>query len=305
VTAELPAEPLTDDRAYVEISTCALCGCDQSTERLRESPFRVVWCCDCGLTYVTPRLRPDLLPLVYDETYWTSPSAKDRGYTDYRAAAPLYLKTFEKRYALIDRIAASPGRALDVGCAAGYFMKVLSDHGWQVEGVELSATIAQHARDEYGLSVHVGELATAQFENESFDLVTMWDVVEHVPDPLGLVRRAAELLKPKGAIVIETQNIDSLASRLLRSRWHHFKHMEHLYHFNPATISRLLKTAGFQVERSSPRLGGKHVSVAFVRERATRLHPALDTLLRTLRRFDDVDIYVNLLDEMVVVGRKD
>ena len=287
-----------------EVESCSICGASERTVCFREPPFQVVRCGACGLVYVTPRLRPEILLRVYDGSYWKSESPSTRGYADYAGDAPLYLKTFEKRMGLVEHYVAGPGRALDVGCAAGFFLKVLRDRGWEADGVELSPDIATHAREAYGFPhVHVGELDTAPFPEASYDLVTLWDLVEHVPDPVALLRRAVRFLREGGHLVVETQNVASLFARLLGQRWQHYKHLEHLYHFQPDTLARLLRQAGLEIVASTWRYAGKHVSLGFVRERAGRLHPSMSRLLRPLAPFDGLSLYVNPGDEIIAVAR--
>ncbi len=297
--------PWADPSHLVEVERCALCGGTSSEERVREDPFRVVRCTACGLCYVTPRLSDDDLMEVYAADYWDSDSPKERGYADYRGQEQNYRKTFEKRAELVDAHTSGPGRALDIGCAAGFFLEVLIDRGWEVMGVEPSAEIAEHGRRRLGADrVHIGDLESAELEPASFDLVTLWDVVEHLTDPVATLQAAAALLAPGGILILETQNIDSRFARLLGSRWHHFKHLEHLYHFTPATVAALLDRAGLRVTRLTPKYGGKHVSIAFVRERAARLGRGVALALRPLAPLDDVSLYVNLHDEMVVVAER-
>ena len=112
----------------LESVTCALCGSDRRKLRFRDDPYAVVLCKTCGMTYVTPRLPDDdLIRRVYDEEYWRSPAARDRGYGDYRGEADLYLRTFRRRAKLVDKYFGVPGRVLDVGCAAGYFLQVMAE----------------------------------------------------------------------------------------------------------------------------------------------------------------------------------
>jgi 2-polyprenyl-3-methyl-5-hydroxy-6-metoxy-1,4-benzoquinol methylase len=291
--------------SYEPVESCILCGARQRSICFREGRFEVVRCSGCSLVYVTPRLKVEYLTDVYDKDYWKSSSPKDRGYADYVGAQSLYLRTYRKRFRLVRRFAPEPGRALDIGCAAGFFLKVLSDHGWQVAGVELSPEIARHAREAYGFdAIHTGVLETASFDPASFDLITCWDVVEHVPDPVGLLCKASSLLKPGGHVIIETQNVESWFANLLGPRWQHYKHLEHLYHFSPATIRLLLQKADLELCHQTARFGGKHVSVEFILERAVRLHPVMRFLLRPLSPFRNLHAYVNPLDEIVVVARK-
>ncbi|PIE25713.1 MAG: hypothetical protein CSA62_00110 [Planctomycetota bacterium] len=299
-------QDLVQDEANFEpIRSCTLCACEESREKFREGIFRIVECCNCGLVYVTPRLRPELLPRVYDENYWSSDSPKEAGYADYRSDAKLYLKTFERRYALIERFTKGKGRALDVGSAAGFFLKTLFDRGWHVDGVELSAEIVEHAKREYGFQdIHVGTIETSPFNKGSYDLLTMWDVVEHVPEPLPFLKESVSYLKEDGILILETQNVASKFAQRLGPKWQHYKHLEHLYHFNPSTIERLLDQAGLEILENTSKFGGKYVSISFIRERATRLHPVMRYLLLPLAPFGKMSLYVNPRDEMVIVARK-
>lgn len=294
----------------VEVSNCQLCGSDKAAEMFTEPPFRVLRCPECSLVYVTPRHDAATLHKLYGEDYWNSASPKTRGYASYTAEEDLYLKTFRRRLGLVKRhVREGPLRVLDVGCAAGYFLRVMRDEGHDVRGVELSAEIASHAIEHLGAeNVHVGFLGDLGldrkgFETGSFDLVTLWDVVEHVPDPQELLRQVRALLKPTGALILETQNVDSLFANLLGKRWQHYKHEEHLYHFNPATIRRLLSEVGFQIVRNTPSYGGKYVSFGFIAERASRLSPVAGLLMKPLTLFKKVSLYLNLRDEMIVVAR--
>ena len=183
-------------------------------------------------------------------------------------------------------------------------MAAMRERGFETHGLEISETIASHARERFGFdTVHIGPLEQAPYPDEHFDLITMWDVVEHVADPVSLLTRARELLAPGGLLVIETQDIDSRFARVLGPKWHHYKHEEHIYHFNPSTVETLLGQAGFRVDRLSHRYGGKYVSLHFIAERAARVHPVLTKLLMPLARFGRARVYVNFMDEMIVLAR--
>jgi SAM-dependent methyltransferase len=284
---------------------CGLCGSAEQRLRFADGPFRVVTCARCDLTYVTPRLTDaSLLALVYDAGYWRSNAAKERGYTDYCADETLYTRTYQRRLAVVRRHFARPGRVLDVGCAAGFFLSVVRDAGWEITGLEPSAAIRAVAERRLGVeNVRGGLLGGVDLEAGSYDLVTLWDVIEHVPDTIAALTEIRRLLKPDGRLLIETQNVKSLAARLLGRRWQHYKHAEHIYHFHPATLALALERAGFEVLENRAALGGKYVSPRFVAERAGRVHPLLSFVLAPLKAFPRAALYVNLLDEMIVVAR--
>jgi 2-polyprenyl-3-methyl-5-hydroxy-6-metoxy-1,4-benzoquinol methylase len=244
---------------------------------------------------------------VYDEGYWKSQNPKQRGYADYAREAALYLKTFKKRMALVSQWLPPKARVLDVGCAAGYFLRVMQQHGHDVHGVELSQAIAVEAVKALGAErVHIGLLDDAvtamNYQPRSFDLVTMWDVVEHIPAPQPVLQRIRTLLKPGGRLLLETQNVASRWARLLGPRWHHYKHDEHLYHFEPKTIRRLLEECGFRVLAIGSAYAGKYVSFGFLAERAQRLGRLPGLLARPLGLLRGCNLYVNPHDEIIVAA---
>lgn len=290
-----------------EVVACALCGSRERRRLFSDGAFAVVRCGGCGLGYTTPRLpQGALIEEVYDERYWRSAAPKERGYANYAAEEDLYLRTFRRRMAFVRAFATPPGRLLDVGCAAGYFLTVAGAEGWTCAGVEPSRPIAEVARGRLpGVELHAGLLADAPFAPAAFDLVTLWDVVEHTPDPVAFVRGAVAALRPGGVLILETQNLESPFARLMGRRWQHFKQREHLFHFSPATLRRLLeREAGLALLRMTRRYGGKYVSPAFIAERAGRVHPLLSRLLSPLARLDRSGLYVNLFDELVVACRR-
>jgi len=298
----VPAVAAPDPRVLREVP-CALCGSERNKTRFEEPPYRVVECQECGLVYVTPRRDAPDLRAMYLEDYWCSPAAKDFGYTNYLRDAELYRRTYRRRFAAIRRHFPRPGRVLDVGCAAGYFLSIAKENGWECTGVEVSQRMAEFARERYALDVKVGTLLESKLPDARFDLVTFWDVVEHLPDPIAVLREARRLLAPGGLILIETQNVASRFARWMGPKWHHYKHAEHLFHFDPATARALLEKAGFaEVERRAT-LGGKYVSLDFIVERANRLHPIVSKLLTPLRPLGRASVYVNLFDEMILVAR--
>ena len=296
-----PATP----SAHTIDPACALCGSRERCVVLREGPYTLVRCARCELVYVTPRREARaLIEEVYDASYWRSPAARDRGYGDYAGDEQLYLRTFRRRFERLAPKLPRSGRALDVGCAAGFSMRVLAERGFEVFGIEPSAAIRTVAVERFGTGrIHGGSLDDAPYPAASFDLIVMWDVLEHLPDPIAALRRARELLAPQARLVIETQNIKALAARVLGRRWTHFKHEEHLLHFSRATLRKALQSAGFELVSLSSRGAGKVVSPAFVAERVRRLAPWLAWLIAPLARLPIEGVYVNPFDELIAIAR--
>jgi SAM-dependent methyltransferase len=114
-------------------------------------------------------------------------------------------------------------KILDIGSALGTFLKIAKDHGWDVSGVELSEFGADYTRKKYGFEIHHGDITTSIFPAESFDAITMWDVIEHVDAPVANLEKAIELLKPNGILLVTSDTYDcimAVVGRLLyRLTW--------------------------------------------------------------------------------------
>lgn len=284
---------------------CYLCGRDDPELKFEDAPYRVVRCPGCGLVYVLPRLSPEQLEKMYQTAYWSSDHAKDFGYTDYLKDQDLYLNTYRMRREVITGRHPTPGKILDVGSAAGFFLSTMNELDWECHGVELSRSMVETSKERFGLEhVFAGTLDAAPYAPGTFDVITFWDVIEHLEDPAAILSRAGELLKDDGFLVIETQNVESRFARVMGKKWQHYKHAEHLYHFSPKTVAMLLERAGFTIEENTPRRGGKKVSFDFLVERVGKIHPVLSTLASPLKLIGSRSLYVNLFDEMIVVARK-
>lgn len=171
---------------------------------------------------------------------------------------------------------------LDVGCYAGFFLEQARERGWRVEGVEPSKWAAEYARTTLGLPVFNGPVeAYAGESDRRFDVVTLWDVVEHLSDPVSVLRRVRDLLQPEGLLAFTTHNLDSRLARLLGTRYPFFMEM-HTVHLNDRTLALLLETAGFElVERHVHR---RALRMEYLVSRLRRLGEAPGRLAERLAR---------------------
>ena len=284
---------------------CPLCGTLERRERFAAPPFGVWTCTECELVYVSPRVTDAaLLTSVYDDDYWHSMKPCERGYRDYAGDDDLLLATFRRRLRALEHHIPTHGSALDVGCASGCFLEILAQTGWEVHGVEPSATVRELAERRLGPEqVSAGPWEQLPDDGRRYDLISFWDVLEHLPDPVQALTRASDRLAPGGRVCILTQNVASPWARALGSRWQHYKHAEHLAHFSPATLERALNTAGLCTLAMGPRHAGKLVRLDFVVERAERISHWLARALSPLLRLGNPTLYVNPLDELLVVAQ--
>jgi 2-polyprenyl-3-methyl-5-hydroxy-6-metoxy-1,4-benzoquinol methylase len=185
----------------------------------------------------------------YDESYFQSAEV-GKGYDDYAGLEAGLRRTARARLRRIRRRgvpdSGQPRALLDIGCGTGIFLDEARRAGWQVRGVEVSAYATQQARRR-GLDVACGSVEELELLAGAYDCVTLWDTLEHVSDPAGVLEVMARVLRPGGTLALSTGDVSSLCARLTGSRWHLFNLPEHLYFFSPAALARLLARAGCQV----------------------------------------------------------
>lgn len=198
----------------------------------------IVKCQDCGLIYVNPRPPDWLVKKEYsqkkEKTYIEDAVART---TSFRHSLKL-IKNYQKS-----------GMLLDVGCAAGFFLKVAQEQGFEVFGVEPNRWLAAWGRKNLSLDISPRPFEETNFPQEFFDVVTFWDVLEHLVDPFSALQKTNKILKKEGIVLINYPDINSLPAKVFGKRWW-FVVSGHLFYFTPETISKMLAKAGFEVVKS-------------------------------------------------------
>ncbi len=276
----------------MEYVTCNLCGHDDTRVRFPSTlpegtppqnveAFRctspgygrhhtIVKCQNCGLIYTNPRF-------TGEEILDSYVAVEDPLYLEERDGRVL---TFERHLRPLEKIKAPPGQLVDVGAYTGVFVEIAAQHGWDAFGVEPSHWAVEQAR-ERGLHMIEGTLANSGLADNSLDVVTMWDVIEHVPNPFGEMQQAERLLKPGGLLVVHTMDIDSGFARLMGGRWPWLMEM-HIYYFSRRTLKHMLEKAGFTVIRIEPQ--GRYLRLGYFATRIGGFSPLLGRLLSKLFR---------------------
>jgi 2-polyprenyl-3-methyl-5-hydroxy-6-metoxy-1,4-benzoquinol methylase len=301
----------------MEQVTCNLCGADDAEVRFPSTlpkgkslanwtAYRcthsgygihptIVRCRRCGLVYTNPRQEETTVRETYE-------AVKDPLYVEEREGRVL---TFEHHLRPLERLTGPPnGRTLlDVGAYTGVFVEIAGRHGWDAWGVEPSRWAVEVARKR-GLRVLQGTTETADLPEGGFDVVTMWDVIEHLTDPLGELRRVHRLLKPGGLLAVHTIDIGSPLARLMGGRWPWLMEM-HLYYFSRSTLRMMLEKAGFSVLRI--RAQGRYLRLGYLMNRVAAFLPWLGRPaegLVTRLQLRRVAVAVNLGDLCTAYARK-
>ena len=226
---------------------CNLCGSMDTQPFCPSNGRSLVQCKKCGLVYVSPRPQAEELYELYSESYFHNDDSGTVGYSNYVNDEQNIRKTFQRRLKRVERF-AQPGALLDVGCAAGFFLAEAQQRGWQVEGLDVSAFAVRYTQEHFGIPAQQGALLDLDLPENHYDMVTMWDVIEHVPDPYAHMDKIARLLKPGGVFALATPDVGSLPAKLTGKRWVGYKlQEEHIYYFSAATLRAMLDRAGFDV----------------------------------------------------------
>jgi cyclopropane fatty-acyl-phospholipid synthase-like methyltransferase len=287
---EIPGRQQHRNRSQPVLCACPL-GCASADRTLHQfGEFRINRCEACGLVRLNPRLPETDLPTFYDNGYFSGEHLT--GYDSYEADAELYEKTFAHRLKLIRRFKKG-GKLLDIGCGLGYFLNVAQRAGFDVYGLDVSAYAVDRCRDLFPGRIKAGVLAPNLFPAKTFDVITMFDLFEHVYNPRAFLSLLSSIASDDGIVVITTPNHRSLLSRLSGRKWISYKIPEHVYYYTPDTLRRMA-APDFKIDYL--RSEGQYCSLEFLAERLKSLSPVVGRmLLSTVRatRMQRLPIYVN------------
>lgn len=281
--------------------------CDISLEKyLYKNGYWILRCPACHLGETD--LKRDYTKFVkefYSQGYYEGDPTRS-AYADYELDKPLILKNMHKFLSFIAKKKPT-GKLLDVGCAFGFVVELAVQRGYDAYGFDPSTFAAKKAGVLVGKNrIQEGTIQQVNYPKSSFDVITMFDVFEHLQDPLNDMKKLHSLLKPDGIIIIATGDTRSLAARVMKRRWTFFIPPQHIFFFHRKNVAVLLKKAGF-VPRSWHRVG-KWLSLGYVLHLArttgeSRLAKMIyklahDTPLMRL------PLYIPMKDNMVILAEK-
>ncbi len=226
------------------VNICNLCGGKGQAPWKRMGPWTIVKCTNCELKFLNPRPAPESLYSDYHQRL----HIEDAPAIGERDAIERGVRAWDERVEWLSQW-KSEGQALDMGCASGFFLENLRRRGWKVSGCEIGEWAAQRARSLFGISVKAGDILRADIPEAANDLVTLWDLLEHVADPLAVLTRARRAARKDGVILVRVPNVASLDARVLGANWIDWCLPYHFYHFTPKTLISMAVRAGLAVRR--------------------------------------------------------
>src|SRR4051794_6536541 len=209
-------------------SICPLCGSTNICPYRIVRSYPIVRCARCSFLFVSPAPTAAELAAFYQQAaYYTDSSV---GYTDYIGDQSRHEQLARERLRRIERLQPKRGQILDVGCAAGFFLRVAQLRGWEPLGVELSREMADMASQLIDRPV-ASNLADLSAAPGSLDCIALWEYIEHIPDPRDEIERLVALLRSGGVLALSTPNTGYWSAKYQPERWREFKPPAHLGFF--------------------------------------------------------------------------
>lgn len=301
----LPAEPSRRNIDLAREAGRCLLGCGALRPWFARAGRRVQRCPSCGLVVVPEGLAVDEsgVSIYESETSVFEADGNEGYYFDETNFANCRLKL-----AWVARDLPRGSRLLDAGANFGHFLKVAQER-YDATGIDLSPTAVRWSRERLGVRNHVGSVYDVTEPAGSYDAVTLWDVIEHLEDPLRALQRLRELLRPGGFLFLSTPDSGSPVARLLGRQWHYLDPLQHITVFSRRNLQEALEAAGFRIVRTGSL--GHHYRLRYVIDRLAYLHRGhpLGALFAGTRRILGpilgLSVYLNPGDVVAITARQD
>jgi SAM-dependent methyltransferase len=273
---------------------CILCGHDAANYFLYPG---ILQCPSCGFVFADTQPSSDDLQKLYQRNYFFG-----NEYLNYLEDKPALQKNFKTRIRTVLRY-SSDGNLYEIGCAYGFFLE-LAQRYWKVEGCDISVPACEEARRQ-GYNVTCGDFLQLPLKEAQYNVVALWDTIEHLARPDLYIQKASMLLKPGGILCATTGDIGSAMARMRKHRWRLIHPPTHLYYFDRRAMERLMNKNGLEIVHFEhcgySRSVQQILYSLLVLNRETPLRKRLYQLLKPLFGFS---VYLNLYDIMFVIARK-
>lgn len=273
---------------------CLVCGGELINSKLKG----LVECKDCGFITTDILLSEDEIKKLYSEGYYNGEE-----YDDYLRDEKMISRQFSKRLDTIDRLCSGIERVLEIGCAYGFFLREASKRYKYVQGIDVSETAVRYAKEELGMNACCGDFYS-EFSDTNFDLVCLWDTIEHIQNPDKYIEKIGNIQNKNGYICITTGDIGSMNAKIRGRKWRQIHPPTHLHYFSIKSITQLLRNNGYEVIYKTHIPTVVNLQTAFYTILCIKSdHKKLWSILSKLRVFN-LNVRLKLFDYMFVIARK-
>ena len=242
-----------------DFARCPLCCGSREKLLCQVGILRVRRCADCGMMFLNPYLKPAQMKKIFSSPELLRQVSRFCAdyYESTKWKTSKTLSIYQSVLREIGSFSSSPGKLMDIGCGKGTFLELAKEKGWQACGVEPNFDDAKRLRDK-GIEIYQNDFLEVSLPANEFDVISLWDLIEHVPDPREWVRRCAKTLRGQGLLVIATPNhfsfLDFLAHLACRLSFGTFTYaleklytVDHTLYFTHKTLRSLLEREGFVI----------------------------------------------------------
>ena len=280
---------------------CLVCQANTGRFWFSKNNCHLYRCTQCKLIFPFPL--PTGMAAMYSTEYFCGAN-EGYGYSNYEKIQRANNYTFHKFLDHIETAHPKRGKLLDVGAATGTFLETARTRDWEVEGIEISAYAAEQCQQK-GLQVITGTLETAKLHPHTFDVITLWDVFEHVADQEDTLRHILKLLRPGGILALNMPDAGSLYARTLGSWWPLIVPPEHLFLFNKRNADALLNRFGFKIVKTAK--VGKRFNPSYILQvlYTVRYQAIWKKMAALIKRtpIDKIQIPLNLRDNIFIIAK--
>jgi len=239
-----------------KIESCFICGSkefliflDCKDHFLSQEKFKIIECENCGFKFISPRPDENEIGKYYQSEEYISHSGNKKGLVNL-VYQIIKNYTIPKKFLLINKY--SKGKTiLDIGCATGEFLNFFKSRNWRTFGIEPNEKAREFANENFGLDVYE-ENKIKKFENNYFDVITMWHVLEHVHNLNERVGEIKRILKNDGILFVALPNPDSFDAKYYKEYWAGYDVPRHLYHFNKLNVKELFDKFDMKIIQKIP-----------------------------------------------------
>jgi 2-polyprenyl-3-methyl-5-hydroxy-6-metoxy-1,4-benzoquinol methylase len=241
---------------YERLDNCPVCGSPQFTnlmicqdKTVTQESFAIVECKKCRLKFTNPRPTENNVSKYYKSETYISHSDTKKGIIN-QVYHLVRKYTLRQKLNLINSLQSKEKKLLDIGCGTGTFLETCKKAGWKVAGTEPDPETRQVAIKK--TKVAIEENILDSFSGSTFDVITMWHVLEHIHQLDGVVARLKKLLTPGGTLIVAVPNCESYDAKMFKEQWAAYDVPRHLYHFTQSTIKTLFQKHKMKVEKILP-----------------------------------------------------
>ncbi len=229
----------------VEITLCPICDSVDSTPVISRKGFVYARCDKCHAVYVTPMLYAEEVSVIYQTLSYFEGNS-EIGYGNYAAMHKALAPHFRRRLRILASYLPRRGKLVDVGCADGYFLELARADGWEVMGVEISEEMAAESSGRLNIPIVT---SVDRLPPGEFDVITMWEVLEHLPDPVAELQRLVQRLRPGGFLMLSTPNAGHWQALRAPETWTAYRPPAHLVLFTADSLRLVLEKACLSIAR--------------------------------------------------------